>query len=299
MTPQTKRLPDAVQYHTCRNLRRENDSFATTSQDESIRNLVAISLHKQLFSQIITTANYTIHNKAKQRNSNMMMNKIPTVAVMALLAYSSDAFTPSPRTSASAVEMSSMATAVDLPYFIDVKENNRQEQDLLTDVTSAQSAAVHIKAAPMKKKDAPKKSGGAVHKQGIFSPVVLAAKAILGEEQLNKIRAKGISIHSDVIASFVETHELPTGQAALKTLFSLVDKDGNGTISESELSAAFQTLGFTWLKEKQVKGIFARADADENGDIDLQEFMNEAPKTLRTNLIKLAKQNGGDLGFLV
>ena len=29
-----------------------------------------------------------------------------------------------------------------------------------------------------------------------------------------------------------------------------------------------------------------------------EEFMQEAPKTLRTNLIKLAKTNGNDLGFL-
>jgi Ca2+-binding EF-hand superfamily protein len=53
------------------------------------------------------------------------------------------------------------------------------------------------------------------------------------------------------------------------------------------------------LKEKQVKGIFERADTDENGTIDLQEWMTEAPKTLRTNLTKLAKKNGGELGFLV
>jgi hypothetical protein len=30
----------------------------------------------------------------------------------------------------------------------------------------------------------------------------------------------------------------------------------------------------------------------------MEEWMREAPKTLRTNLVKLAKQNGGDLGLL-
>ena len=156
-------------------------------------------------------------------------------------------------------------------------------------------------SAPSKKRAAPRNAnkGGAIHKQGIFSPAVLAAKAVLGDEQLNKIRAKAISMHSDVIKQFVDTYEMPTGQAALKTLFTICDKDGNGILTEDELSAAFQSIGFTWLKEKQVKGILKRADADDNGAIDYEEFINEAPKTLRTNLVKLAKQNGGELGFLV
>jgi len=225
----------------------------------------------------------------------MMNNKMTTYALMVLLA-SSNAFTPAPRNVATSVQMS--AFAADLPYYIDVKENTSQDDGVKFDATPMQSAAATIEAAP-KKKLIPKKKGGALHKEGFFSPAVLAAKAVFGDEQLNKIRAKAISMHSDVIASFVNTHELPTGQAALKLLFSVADKDGNGTISEDELSTAFETLGFSWLKEKQVKGIFKRADTDENGAIDLQEFMSEAPKTLRTNLIKLAKNNGGELGFLV
>ena len=32
--------------------------------------------------------------------------------------------------------------------------------------------------------------------------------------------------------------------------------------------------------------------------IDFEEFVKETPKTLRTSLVKLAKQNGHDLGFL-
>jgi Ca2+-binding EF-hand superfamily protein len=59
-----------------------------------------------------------------------------------------------------------------------------------------------------------------------------------------------------------------------------------------------QLLGFSWLQSKQIQGIFQRADLDDNGAIDFDEFMKEAPKTLRTNLIKLAKKNGGDMGLL-
>jgi Ca2+-binding EF-hand superfamily protein len=101
-----------------------------------------------------------------------------------------------------------------------------------------------------------------------------------------------------VIASFVATAETPFGESALKTLFSIVDKDGSGTIEEDELKEAFRILGFTWLQEKQIRGILERADLNQDGRLDIDEWKKEAPKTLRTNLIKLAKKNGSDLGFL-
>jgi hypothetical protein len=151
------------------------------------------------------------------------------------------------------------------------------------------------KSKPMKKKVVKLPA----HQEGILSHFVLGAKRVLGNELLNKVRAKGISLHSDVIASFVKTAETDFGKAVLVQLFSLIDKNKDGTISEEELAAGFRKLGFTWLKEKQVKGILARADKDENAVLDFQEFVNEAPKTLRTNLIKLAKNNGGGLGLLV
>ena len=62
------------------------------------------------------------------------------------------------------------------------------------------------------------------------------------------------------------------------------------------MAAALRALGFSHLQEKQIDGILSRADADENEVIDFEEFVREAPKTLRTNLVKLAKQNGAELG---
>jgi hypothetical protein len=147
------------------------------------------------------------------------------------------------------------------------------------------------------KAPAAKKAVGGIHKEGLLSPVVILSKQVLGEEELNKLRGKVIGIHSDVIAKFVDTHETAIGQQALKALFAIADKNKNGTIEEHELKEALLKLGFD-LKEKQIKGVFERADADSNGAIDLEEWMREAPKTLRTNLIKLAKKNGGDMGLL-
>mmetsp|Transcript_27338 Transcript_27338/g.56510 ORF Transcript_27338/g.56510 Transcript_27338/m.56510 type:complete len:258 (+) Transcript_27338:154-927(+) len=143
------------------------------------------------------------------------------------------------------------------------------------------------------------KTKGNPHKEGIFSPIVVAAGSVLGQEQLNQIRAKAISLHSDIIKSFVDTSDSELGKSVLKQLFNIVDVDGSGYLDEKEVGTALKLLGFKWLEEKHVEKIFERADLDENGEICLDEFVLEAPKTLRTNLIKLAKSNGGDMGLLV
>jgi hypothetical protein len=163
-----------------------------------------------------------------------------------------------------------------------------------------QEAAAQTRERPTPTPVAPKKKATkkGEHKEGVFSPMVLFVKGVLGDELLNKVRGKVISLHSDVIGSFVETSESTFGDAVLRSLFKLADKDNNGTICKNELQYAVQSLGFSWLQDKQIEGIFQRADRDGNGSIDIEEWVKEAPKTLRTNLVKLAKKNGGDMGLL-
>jgi len=43
---------------------------------------------------------------------------------------------------------------------------------------------------------------GKMAKFGIFSPAVYGAKIVLGEDKLNKIRGKAISLHSQYIGDF-------------------------------------------------------------------------------------------------
>jgi len=136
------------------------------------------------------------------------------------------------------------------------------------------------------------------HPDGIFTPVVLAAKKVLGDDQLKKLRAKGISVHSDVIKAFIETSTTSFGEATLAKIFDIVDANGDGEIDAEEMAAAVNLLGFTWLEEKQIIGIMKKADKDKNGILDLEEFTASAPKTLQANLTKLAKKNGEDLGLL-
>merc|ERR1719162_2737409 len=130
--------------------------------------------------------------------------------------------------------------------------------------------------------------------EGIFAPAVKQ----MGRKELNAFRASVIAEHTKVISSFVDTSESKFGQIALKTLFEAADEDGNGTLDKAEVKAALNALGFNFIEDKQINTIFKRADMDKDEVIDFEEFVKETPKTLRTSLVKLAKQNGHDLGFL-
>jgi len=134
--------------------------------------------------------------------------------------------------------------------------------------------------------------------QGIFAPVVVGAKSAMGTKELNKLRAQVIAEHTKVISAFVDTSDSPFGQLVLKRMFEAADKDGNGTLDREEIKDALHALGFTFVEDKLLDKIFARADMDGNTVIDFEEFVQDTPKTLRSSLVKLAKRNGHDLGFL-
>jgi len=142
--------------------------------------------------------------------------------------------------------------------------------------------------------------GGKNAKSGIFSPLVEGAKGVMGAEELTKLRGEFIKAHGNVIAQLVDTSESKFGKIALKKLFEAADKDGSGSLDREEVKAALQSLGFQWMEEeKKVTNVLTKADADGDEEIDFEEFAKTAPKVLRQNLVKLAKQNGNDLGFLV
>ena len=161
-----------------------------------------------------------------------------------------------------------------------------------TEGTTVQDEPVTSPAAPKKKLSVKKDP------EGIFAPAVLLTKEIMGITELNKLRGKIIAMHSDVIGKFTETAQSEFGNQVLKVLFTLADKNKDGTIDEEELTLALNALGFDFLKEKQIAGIFKRADGDDNNKLDFEEWQEAAPKTLKNALIKLAKKNGHELGFL-
>lgn len=166
------------------------------------------------------------------------------------------------------------------------------------EVSNPTAVAVADVVAPELKMKTSAKKSNKHSKDGVFSPVVLFAKAVLGDEKLKKLRQKVINVHSDTITGFVDTSSTEFGDATLRALFRLADTDGNGTICELELEEALKSLGFSWVNEKQAKIMFKRTDKDKNGEIDMDEWIQAAPMTLRVNLIKLAKKNGEDMGLL-
>jgi hypothetical protein len=214
-----------------------------------------------------------------------MKLSILSIAYLAAIAQSS-AFTVSMTGPSKATRSKTQikASSLPLPYFMD-------------DISPVLINETVVSKPIQEKKPIKQKSGGA-HQEGLFSPIVMTAKKVLGDDNLNKIRGKAIGLHSEVIASFVDTHETLMGSAVMQQLFALMDKNKDGAVDEKELAIYFKSLGFTWLKEKQIAGIIKRAGS-EDGILRIEQFRGEFPKTLRTNLIKLAKKNGGELGFLV
>lgn len=234
----------------------------------------------------------TLNNSPLQTTTptNTMTRILSSITLVAMVATSAKAFAPADSRKRSFAVREHAAFAPKAlhshameqpPFFLDVVEREPVQA-----------------TPPVVKKAAPKKKAGAHNTDGLFSPVVLTAKQVVGDDRLNKIRAKAISLHSDVISNFVKTSDSAVGSAVLKSLFDAADANHDGSLQQEELATALSALGFTWLQSKQIGGIFKRADKDENGAIDMEEFLNEAPKTLRTNLIKLAKKNGADMGLL-
>jgi len=160
---------------------------------------------------------------------------------------------------------------------------------MLTGVQSHEEEMVETAKKPQARRQA---------SQGIFAPIVTGTKRVMGEKELNQLRAEVIGQHSKVIAAFVDTSESQFGQIVLKRMFEAADKDDNGTLDREEIREALHALGFKFIGDKQLDIIFQRADMDGDEVIDFEEFVKETPKTLRSSLTKLAKQNGHDLGFL-
>merc|ERR1712216_571945 len=134
------------------------------------------------------------------------------------------------------------------------------------------------------------KAKEAEESSGPFEPLVLVARDIIGAKELRKLRAQIIKEHAGVIANFVATADSAFGNAVLKAMFTIADKDGNGTVDREELKAALESLGFVATSDK---------DNDKNASIDFEEFKEGAEPILKNQLTQLAKANGHDLGFLV
>lgn len=71
-------------------------------------------------------------------------------------------------------------------------------------VVSRSSGGSHTPTASTRRGKATELYMGSQAKFGVFSPAVYAAKVVLGQDKLNKIRGKAISYHSQYIGDFCE-----------------------------------------------------------------------------------------------
>ena len=72
-----------------------------------------------------------------------------------------------------------------------------------------------------------------------------------------------------------------------KEVFSIFDRNGDGTISKKELGKAIRKSVGQTLSESELQGMIDEVDADGSGSIDFTEFLtmmakrtNHAPGTL-------------------
>lgn len=129
-----------------------------------------------------------------------------------------------------------------------------------------------------------------------MSPAVDGAARLLGRETVRRARAAVIKEHARVIGNFVDTGDTPLGQVATRILFDTADTNGDGWIDSEELAVAFRRLGFH-VTDGQRDAIMRRAGPYEL--LSYEAFCAEAPRTLRIQLVRLAKRNGERMGLMV
>ena len=115
-----------------------------------------------------------------------------------LLTSEVNAFSVLPRTAfASQITVKSKPLSA-TPYYLEEVETMSTRAEPI--VTTKNEKADKIEGNRQRPKTVQVKKPN--HKEGVFSPIVFASKKILGDETINQIRAKFISLHSNVIGDF-------------------------------------------------------------------------------------------------
>lgn len=83
----------------------------------------------------------------------------------------------------------------------------------------------HAVSAPAKHPQRAQWQMAKVAKFGPFTPAVIATKVVIGDKNLNKIRGKGIALHSQVITVFCEF--TGAGPKTRQTLIRTAKNNGN------------------------------------------------------------------------
>jgi Ca2+/H+ antiporter len=96
-------------------------------------------------------------------------------------------------------------------------------------------------------------------------------KNVLSKEERTKLLTKGTKVHSDM-------------EAIIKPFFKKFDKDGNSSLSLFELGTVMKELG-EQPGGNNLKTIFDSFDANKNGKIDYDEFVNGITSYIADNSV--------------
>lgn len=83
------------------------------------------------------------------------------------------------------------------------------------------------------------------------------------------------------IKRFVDTIHSPIGKMVLRRLFAPTDVNRDGAVDAHELQSALDHLNIHGI---DAKSIVQQADRNGSGGLDLDEWLSEAPRTLRALL---------------
>ena len=102
-------------------------------------------------------------------------------------------------------------------------------------------------------------------------------------ELINAINAmdanqNGLVDYSEFIAACLQSHNY-LQESHLRGAFAYFDKDNSGSISKEELRMCLQSDDFT-LTEEQIDELLAGVDANNDGEVDYQEFL----EMMKTNI---------------
>jgi Ca2+-binding EF-hand superfamily protein len=101
-----------------------------------------------------------------------------------------------------------------------------------------------------------------------------AVRAIMLMTSLNKKNQESSAFDDASVKQKVSAGDLPLSEYnEIAAVFDLYDRDGSGEIVCSELVDVMSSLGFT-LSESEKEKMFATLDADNDGSVSREEFLD-------------------------
>ncbi|KAL4237937.1 calmodulin-like 3 [Mactra antiquata] len=107
----------------------------------------------------------------------------------------------------------------------------------------------------------------------------------LSEEEVKKLieaedmDGDGSTLNFEEFQRFLSKRQPKTPEDKMKRIFKICDRDGNGSITAEELRSTMKRLGLK-ITEEDFQNLLAKADTDNDGEINYDEFVKAFPSGL-------------------